>query len=549
MSDAVVIGAGPNGLVAANRLADAGWDVVVLEANAVPGGAVRTAEVTAPGFRNDLFSAFYPLGVASPALAGLHLERYGLEWCRAPLVVAHPTPDGPAAVLSQHGDETAASLERFAPGDGDSWHRLYDLWEQIGDRLLDALLQPFPPVAPGLRLAAALGPSRALPFARLALMTVRRLAQEEFRGEGGGLLLAGCALHTDLSPESTGGGLFGWLLGGLGQEKGFPVPAGGAQSLTDALVRRLVERGGRVECGVRVTSIDVRGGRAVGVLAADGTTYDARRAVLADVGAPALYTRLVAAEHLPTRLLEDVRRFEYGSGTVKVDWALDGPIPWLDAEVNRAGTVHVSDSLDDLSDMASQLARGLLPANPFLVMGQMTTADPSRSPAGTEAAWAYAHVPREVKGDGGGEGLTGSWDEAETERFVARMEQRIERLAPGFGDRILARHVFTPPGFEAADANLVGGEINGGTAQLHQQLIFRPVPGLGRPETPVDRLFLASASAHPGGGVHGACGANAAVAALGRDARSRRLVAAGAGLTAAATVGRAVRRRRRAGQH
>ena len=542
--DAIVIGAGQNGLVAANVLADAGWDVLVLEANDSPGGAVRTAEVTAPGFKNDLFSAFYPLAAASPPLRRLQLERHGLEWSRAPLVLAHPTPDGPTAVLSTDLEETVASLDRFTKGDGDGWRHLYDLWQRVGDELIEALLSPFPPVVGGAKLAAALGPRRALPFARLALMTVRRLAEEEFTGDGGGALLGGCALHTDLSPESTGGGLFGWVLGGLAQELGFPVPVGGAQSLIDALIGRLEARGGRVQCGVRVSGVEIEGRRAVGVRTADGDVIGAQRAVLADVGAPALYTQLVEPKHLPNRILEDIRRFEYGSGTVKVDWALSEPIPWVDPEVNRAGTVHVADSLDDLSDMSSQIARHLVPDNPFLVIGQMTTADPTRSPAGTESAWAYAHVPREVAGDAGGEGITGRWDDHDTERFVARMEDRIEVMAPGFRDRILARHVLTPVDMEAANPNLVGGEINGGTAQLHQQLVFRPVPGLGRAETPVDRLYLASASAHPGGGVHGACGANAAKAALGRERRNQRLVAAGAALAVGAAVNR-VRRHRR----
>ncbi|MCB1015711.1 MAG: NAD(P)/FAD-dependent oxidoreductase [Acidimicrobiales bacterium] len=539
-ADAVVVGAGPNGLVAANVLADAGWSVLVLEANDTPGGAVRTAEVTAPGFRNDLFSAFYPLGVASPPLLALELERHGLEWRRAPLVVAHPTPDGPTALLSTDGDETAASLDRFSAGDGDGWRALYQQWLTLGDHLIDALLQPFPPIGPGVRMAAGLGPAGLLDLGRLSLLPVRRLAEERFGGAGGGLLLAGNALHTDLGPESTGGALFGLLLCGLGQQRGFPVPAGGAQSLTDALVRRLEERGGRVECGARVTGVDVRGGRAVGVTTADGARCGARRAVLADVGAPALFTRLLAPEHVPARWRSHIERFEYGSGTVKVDWALDGPVPWIDAEVGRAGTVHVADSLDELTQTSSELARGLLPGSPFLVLGQMTTADPSRSPAGTEAAWAYAHVPRTVRGDAGPDGLGGGWDAAATAGFVARMEARVERLAPGFSERILARHVLTPPALEAADANLVGGEINGGTAQLHQQLVFRPVPGLGRPTTPVDRLYLASASAHPGGGVHGACGANAARAALARDRRTRRLVAAGAALAGAGLARRAL---------
>lgn len=507
MTDAVVIGAGPNGLVGANVLADAGWDVTVLEANDTPGGAVRTAEVTAPGFRNDLFSAFYPLGAGSPVLADLRLEDHGLRWRHAPLVLANPTPGGPSVLLSTDVDVTAASLDAFAPGDGDAWRALHGDWRRISGPFLDAMFgTPFPPVRAGVRLAGRLGPSGLLPFARLAVMPVRRLADERFRGAGGGLLLAGNALHADLTPGSNLSALFGLALAGLGQDVGFPVPEGGAQSLTDALVRRLEARGGRVVCGARVDRIEIRRRRAVAVRTAAGDEVDAGRAVLADVGAPALYLSLVGAGHLPPRVVDAIGRFEYGAATFKLDWALSSPIPWKDPDLNRAGTVHVADSMDELSEVSFDLVLGRMPANPFLLVGQMTTSDPTRSPAGTESAWAYTHVPHGV-----------TWDDDATAAMVDRMEQRIEGHAPGFRDRILARHVFTPDGLQAANANLVGGDVNGGTAQLHQQLVFRPVPGLARPETPIRGLYLASASAHPGGGVHGAPGANAARAALWHD--------------------------------
>ena len=202
------------------------------------------------------------------------------------------------------------------------------------------------------------------------------------------------------------------------------------------------------------------------------------------------------------------------SGVFKIDWALDRPIPWTDPSVGPAGTVHVAEDVDELSVTATQLTIGQVPATPFLLIGQMTTADATRSPAGTESAWAYTHVPADVRGDAGGEGITGRWDDDDKRRFVDRMERRIERHAPGFTDHIVARHVMAPPDLEAANANLVGGDISGGTTQLHQQLVFRPVAGLGRAETPIRRLYLASASAHPGGAVHGACGANAARAAI-----------------------------------
>lgn len=521
VADAVVIGSGPNGLVAANLLADAGWDVVVLEAADQPGGAVQTAELTAPGFANDVFSSFYPLAAASPVIAAMDLERYGLRWVHAPDVLANPVPDGPTMVLSRDIDRTAASLDAFSPGDGDAWRALYERWEHISGPAIAALLDPFPPVRAATRLALRTGPSGALDLARVAVTPARRMAEENFAGAGGGLLLAGNALHADFAPETAAGGLFGWLLAALGQQVGFPVPEGGAGQLPAAMIARLRQRGGRVVTGQRVTAVGVRGGRAVGVVTAGGLSIRARRAVVADVGAPQLYLSLLERAVVPARIVGDLRRFQYDPGTVKLDWALSGPIPWTDPIVSRAGTVHVVDSLDELSRYGYEMATSQIPARPFMLLGQMTTTDPTRSPMGTESAWAYTHVPGAARHDAGGEDVDGSWDEASTARFVARMEARVERLAPGFRDRIVARHVLTPPRMEQINANLVGGAINGGTAQIHQQLVFRPTVGWGRSETPINGLFLASASAHPGGGVHGAPGSNAARAAIWADRRRR----------------------------
>ena len=515
MADAVVIGAGPNGLVAANVLADAGWEVLVLEAQPEPGGAVRSGPLTLPGFTHDRFSAFYPLGAASPHLARLRLEEHGLRWRAAPVALADPLEDGTAAILSRDLGETCASVDLAARGDGAAWRELMTWWDGIGPRLLAALLDPFPPVRRGARLALALGgPRSLLGFARLGLLPVRRFAAERFRGDAAARLLAGNALHTDIGPDTPGGALYGMVLAGLGQQIGWPVPEGGAGRLTDALVARLRSRGGRVECGARVERILVRHGRAAGVRTGDGREAAARRAVLASTGAPQLYLELLEREHVPARVLAAIRRFEYDTGTVKVDWALDGPIPWAAPEVARAGTVHVTGGLDDLAAQAAELARGLVPARPFLVLGQYAHFDPARQPEGKETAWAYTHVPQRVAADGGPDGLGGRWDRAELETIAARIEARLEAVAPGFSARVLKRHVAGPHELQAADANLVGGALNGGTAQLHQQLVLRPVPGLGRTETPVRGLYLASASAHPGGGVHGACGANAARAAL-----------------------------------
>ncbi|MGW6878232.1 phytoene desaturase family protein [Streptomyces xanthophaeus] len=514
MPDAVVIGAGPNGLVAANVLVDAGWSVEVLEAQPEPGGAVRSDRGVHPDYVSDLFSAFYPLAAASPVLARLDLTAEGLRWSHAPRVLAHPLLDGRCAVLERRVGETAAGLGSFAPADGDAWRDMYEVWSRVGPDLVRALFTPFPPVRAGLRLAARLGAADGLRLARNLALPVRRLGEEEFAGEGGRLLLAGNALHADLAPESAGSGGFGWLMSMLGQSHGFPVPVGGAGALTAALVNRLRRRGGILRCGERVTSVVVRGGRAVGVRTAGGDAVGARRAVLADTSAPALYRELVGEEHLPSRLLRDLERFHWDFATFKVDWALTAPVPWTAPRAAGAGTVHVADGVDGLTRFASQVAMGLVPDEPFALFGQMTTTDPSRSPAGTESAWAYTHVPQRITSDAGSDGITGRWDAREQEAMADRMEAQVERFAPGFRALVRARRILAPTTLQAMDENLHNGAINNGTTALHQQGIFRPTPGTGRPETPVKGLYLASAAAHPGGGVHGAPGANAARAAL-----------------------------------
>jgi phytoene dehydrogenase-like protein len=495
--DAVVVGAGHNGLVAANLLADAGWDVAVLEGTEHVGGAVRSAELTVPGFSSDLCSAFYPLSAGSPPLVALDLEAHGLRWTHAPEVVAHLFPDGRAAVLSRELDLTAESLERFAPGDGKAWRQWYSEWRHLADALLPALLTPFPPVRAGVRLAARAGLGGALRLGRRFLVPARRLGEERFDGEGARMLLTGLALHTDLAPDDAASGGFGWLLAMLGQQHGFPVPVGGAQQITEALVRRF---GGVVHRRALVDRVVVAGGRALGVRCTDGRLFRARRAVLADVPAPTLLRSLVDQGHLPDRLLEDLAGFTWDNPTLKIDWALSGPVPWIAPEVAGAGTIHLG---ADPLRYATDLALGRPPEDPFLLVGQMTTADATRSPAGTESLWAYTHLPRGVKPD-------------EVEAQVGRVEEAMRRHAPGFDDLVLGRHVTGPAELQAKNPSLVDGAINGGTASAYQQLIWRPTTGLGRADTPIDRLFLASSSAHPGGGVHGAPGANAARAALAR---------------------------------
>ncbi|WP_097325898.1 phytoene desaturase family protein [Paractinoplanes atraurantiacus] len=501
-ADAIIVGAGHNGLVAANLLADAGWSVVVLEATPQPGGAVRSGFVTAPGYLSDLFSSFYPLGYASPVLRDLHLD---LEWTRSPDVLTHLLPDGRAATINTDVVRTMESVERFAPGDGERWKNAYDDWRNVSAPMLDTILTPFPPVRGGLSLLRALGSVDALRLARRLVLSVRELGSELFSGEGATLLMAGCALHTDLSPEEAGGGVYGWLLAMLGQEHGWPVPVGGAQRITDALVSRLRSKGGEIVYDAPAARVLIARGTAVGVRTAGGRDFRARRAVIADVPAPALYLDLVGERWLPSRLVEDLAHFRWDGATVKVDWAVRTKMPWKNPAAAGAGTVHLGADLNGLTRYAARLATDQVPDHPFMLLGQMTTADPGRSPEGTESVWSYTHLPHREH-----------WEPDEIAAHVDRMEATVEEYAPGFLAQVEGRNVYSPADMQRENPSLVGGALGGGTAAAFQQLFLRPIPGIGRADTPVDRLYMASSSAHPGGGVHGAPGANAARAALAR---------------------------------
>jgi phytoene dehydrogenase-like protein len=505
-ADAVVIGAGHNGLVAAAMLADAGWDVLVLEAQPDPGGAVRSAELR-PGYITDLFSSFYPMTAASPAIAALRLEDHGLRWSHAPAVVGHlrhPDDDDPPVVYRDPA-RTATEFERRASADGQNWWRLVQLWDKIRKPFLDALLSPFPPVRPAVALLRKLGGAEAIRLAQFLLQPANVMVQHLFDGDAPRVLLLGNAMHADIPLDAPGSGVMGFLMTMLAQDVGWPVPVGGSGQLTAALVNRAESAGAQIECNQDVARIEVRGGRAVGVVTAGGRRVGARRAVVADVSAPALFQKMLPPDAVPDVLQRSLDQFVWDPPVVKVNYALDARIPWRSEKVAGVGTVHLGADGDGLIRWMADVNTRVIPEHPFILLGQTTTADPSRSPDGTESVWAYTHLPRNVA------------DDASAEKLAESVDRVIEEHAPGFSARVLDRFVQRPSDLEASDANLHLGALNGGTAQLQQMLIFRPAPGMGRAETPVERLYLGSASATPGGSVHGACGRNAANAALRAD--------------------------------
>jgi phytoene dehydrogenase-like protein len=499
---AVVVGAGPNGLTAAIRLARAGRDVTVLEAQDEPGGAVKTAELTLPGFRHDVFSAVYPASVASPVLTRLPLERHGVRWVHPEVLYAHPLPDGRGVGLHRSLDATAASLDALHPGDGDRWAAFAEPHLRHFGALRDTLLAGFPPVRGPLELLARRGPRAGLELARLLLGPANALGTQLFRDQGARAWLYGSAMHGDTPPTGAGSAIAAAYLNLLGHAVGWPSPEGGSGAITRALVAHLEELGGRVRCGARVLRVAVQRGRVVGVELEDGERVGAPL-VLADVLPGALVA--MAGDALPARYAAALTRFRPGPATLKVDWALSGPIPWASAEARRAGTVHVGGTeAEVLRD--TELGSGRLPERPFLLLGQQSVHDPTRAPAGRHTAWAYTHGPQR------------GWP-ADVAAEVERVEAQVERFAPGFRDLVLARHVLGPRDLQARDENLTNGDVGAGSYTL-DQVVFRPVPSLVPYRTPVRGLYLCGASTFPGGAVHGVPGDAAARRAL-AEARVR----------------------------
>jgi phytoene dehydrogenase-like protein len=495
--DAVVIGSGPNGLVAAITLARAGRSVVVLEANPAPGGSVATAELTLPGFHHDVFSAVHPAAVASPVLAALPLARHGLRWIQPELAMAHPLHGGRAAVLSRDLARTAASLDALGDGDGRRWRTLVEPYLRNFEALRETMLTGFPPLRGPAKLAVGLKYDGMLDFVRLLLMSAQTLAVERFRGEGEAWLY-GSALHGDAPLDGAGSAISGMYLNLLGHAVGWPSPEGGAGAITDALVAHLRELGGAVRTRARAQQVITRRGRVSGVELEGDERIGAKIVIAATTPHELL---ALAGDALGDRYTRMATRFRYATQTFKVDWALDAEIPWSSEDARLAGTVHVGGPAAELRGALAEVAGGRLPEHPFLLSGQQTIADPTRAPAGKHTAWAYTHTPPGV-----------DWS-AEREPFADAVERRIECFAPGFRDRILARHVMAPPDLERRNRNLVGGDVGGGSYDL-DQLIFRPLPSLNPYGTPVRGLYIGSASAFPGGAVHGVPGHAAAVAAL-----------------------------------
>ncbi|HKG40265.1 MAG TPA: NAD(P)/FAD-dependent oxidoreductase [Conexibacter sp.] len=503
--DAIVVGSGPNGLACAITLAERGWSTLVLEEQDRPGGGLSTEELTLPGYRHDVFSAVHPAAVASPVFERWPLARYGLEWVHPDVPVAHPLPGGRAISLHRDLERTRRSLNAAGAGDGDRWQELASRHLRRFEGMRRTMLSGFPPLAGGARLLADLRVRGTLEMSRLLLMSMRDFARELFANDAAAAWLYGASQHGDVPPTEAGSAIMGLYLQLLGHRVGYPSPRGGAGELAAALVAHLAALGGSVRTGARADRIVVRHGRVVGVCVGDELLQTER--LLCDVTPRGLLAMDAGA--LPDGYRRRLARYRYGTGAVKVDWALREAIPWEAADARAAGTVHVCGPTATIEEYAASLRGARLHPRPFVLLGQQSIADPTRTPDGGHTAWAYVRRPRQAPPD-----------RALVDEQVELIEAQVERFAPGFRDRIVARHVLSPEDLARRNRNLVGGDVGAGSYAL-DQMVFRPVPSLSPYRTPVRGLYLASAATFPGGAVHGVCGHAAARCAL-RDARTPR---------------------------
>lgn len=464
--DAVVVGSGPNGLAAGITLARAGKSVVVLEAKPTIGGGTRTAQLTKPGFMHDVCSALHPLGVASPFLRDLPLAQYGLEWITPPASLAHPLDDGTAVMVEGTVEQTAANLGPDAGAYRRLMGPLVDGWQGLLDDVLGPLHFPSHPL-----LMAR--------FGLTALLPATTLARTAFRDERARAVFAGMAAHAMLPLTSPATAAIGLMLGIVAHGVGWPMARGGSQQFADALGAHLESLGGEIRTGSPVHST---------------RDLPQARATLFDTSPRALVE--VAGDRLPAGYRDALLRFRYGPGVFKLDYALDGPIPWRAEECLRAGTVHLGGTLEEITESEAAIWQGEHPERPYVILAQQSLFDASRAPEGKHTAWAYCHVPN-----------------GSTEDMTERVDAQIERFAPGFRDRILALSTMDTSQMEAYNPNYVGGDINAGVQDL-RQFFTRPVVRVNPYSTPARGLYLCSSSTPPGGGVHGMCGNYAARAAL-----------------------------------
>ena len=466
-SDAIVIGAGPNGLAAAIVLAQAGCKVTVIEAAQVVGGSTRSAELTLPGYTHDICASVFPLGIGSPFFRTLPLAQHGLEWIQPEVPLAHPLDNGNVARLERSVDVTADSLGQDGPAWRDLVGPLADHWDDFAGDLFAPLRWPQHP----LQMAK---------FGMTTLRSAWSLAQNRFQGPVAKALLAGCSAHIMLPLDRLPTAAFGVVLSASAHAVGWPVAKGGAQKLADALASYLQSLGGQIVTGTRV---DLLG------------DLPPAKAVLCDVTPKQLLR--IAGDKLPPDYRRQLERYRYGMGVFKMDWALSGPVTWSNPECLRAGTLHLGGTIEEIARSEREPWEGRAPEKPLVIFAQQTLFDPTRAPLGGHTAWGYCHLPN-----------------GSTEDMTARIEAQVERFAPGFRKSILARHTMGPAQLEAHNPNIVGGDINAGVPDL-RQMVARPTRRLYA--TPVKGLYICSASTPPGGGVHGMCGYFAAKLALERE--------------------------------